>query len=440
LISKPSVVEKFISPKEEKKIETKLTIGVGYSILKDSKEAVREAFDAMMQKSERKDPSFVILTSTVGYDQEQVLIEVKKLLPKKTKIYGYTSLMGIMTNDGFKIGEGVKEGGVLSLTGFFSEDMAFGVGAADLSEGVSAKEVAEIAARRALENAGNRRVSPKIVLMSTSPFGIGEHLAIAGVENVLGKKIPIVGGGVAAGYSDLVSGGEALFANEKVYQKGVVVTLVYTDLKIGHAFLSGFNPTGHKGIVTEMKTDEKGIHIVKIDNKPAAQVYNNWLDGKFKDYLGTSEMFLDKAVNYTFGIKIIEADESINWQMIVPFHFNPDDSITVGAIAPEGTELYLLESNPDLFIKRAGLATRLARGRGEITETEIAGVVLDQCGGTLLGIPGIDGWNKMIDEVAKASGNAPFIGVSNLGPYGYFLGVGNRYGEVTASITVFGKY
>lgn len=429
---------RFITPEEEE-IEVKLKMGVGYSINKDSKVAVQEAYTGMMEQLEGKEPVFAILSSSVGYDQEQVLREVNQLLPE-TKIYGYTSLLGIMTNDGFHIGEGVSEGYVLSLMGFASDEMVFGVGACSLDEVASPQEAGKTAVTRAIANAGKTTgEKPKVILMSTSPFGIKEDLVIAGVESVLGEDVPIVGGGVAAGYADLVSGGEALFANKEVYRKGVVVVPIYTGLKIGHAFLAGFNPTGHKGIVTKFERNG-GNRIIKIDDKPAARVYNDWLDGLFDEYLGTSETILGEAVNHTFGKKIIEAEGFVNWQMIVPFHFNPDDSITVGAIAEEGNELHLLESNPELFIQRAALAVRLARSRGGITEREIAGVVLDQCGGTLLGIPvGITGWNEMISLVDAASGGAPFLGVSNLGPYGHFPGAGNRYGEVTASVLVFSK-
>ena len=423
----------------EEEMEVKLKMGVGYSTLEEVEKAVNQAYDRMTEQLEGESPIFVIFTSTVGYSQEEALAEVNRIMPE-VKVYGYTSLFGIMNNEGFHVGEGVEEGKSLSLMGFASEEMEFGVGASSLDEAASPEEAGALAASRAIEDAGKEGL-PKIVFMSTSPFGMGEDLALSGVESVTGSQTPIAGGGVAAGYSDLVSGGEALFANDQVYQRGVVVAVVYTDLKIGHAFLAGFNPTGKSGTVTEIERDEEGIRIIEIDGEPAAKVYNDWLNGYFDEYLGTSEMFLGEAVNYTFGIKIIEADGFINWQMIVPFHFNPDDSITVGAIVSEGTELHLLQSSPELFIHRAALAVRLARSRGGITEREVAGVVLDQCGGTLLGIPeGISGWNQMVDEVVNVIGDVPFLGVSNLGPYGHFSGVGNGYGEVTAAVLVFSKY
>ena len=47
--------------------------------------------------------------------------------------------------------------------------------------------------------------------------------------------------------------------------------------------------------------------------------------------------------------------------------------------------------------------------------------------------------DKMVSQAVATVGSGPFLGVSNLGPYGHFEGVGNRYGEVTTSVLVFSK-
>ncbi|MCF7845169.1 MAG: FIST C-terminal domain-containing protein [Candidatus Pacebacteria bacterium] len=425
--------------------EVKLKIGTGYGVLSENTASeekeevvVLEAFNKMMEEL-GEDPSFVVLTSTVGFDQEKIIQEARKVLPEGVKIYGYTSLFGIMTKDGFKIGEGVEEGNVLSMMGFSGENLVVGVGGAELSEGDSPEQTAKIATERAIKDAG-KEDSPKIAMMASAHFGAGEDLFIKGAESVLGEQVPIVGGGAAAGYGDLVSGGESLFVNDKAYEKGVVVAVIYTDTKIGHAFLGGFNPAGPKGEVTEVARDEKGIRIITIDDQPAAEVYNEWLGGELDEFMGTSNMFLHKTLYHTLGIEVLESDGTKNWHMIITLHFNEDDSINIGTVIPEGTEIHLLESDPELFIERLGLAVRLARARGGVPQEEIAGVLVDQCGASLLGIPEKEGWDQMIEKTMEASGGAPFIGNSNLGPYGNFFGVGNRYGEVTPSVLIFSKY
>lgn len=431
--------EKELPVSVEEETEAKLEIGIGYSLKSNPQEAVLEAYEIMIDHLEGQEPKFVILVSTVGYDQELVLKEVNLLLPG-VKVYGYTSLMGIMTNSGFRLGREKNEGWVLGLAGFVSDEMVFGVGASNLAEAGSSEKAGELAILKAIENAGKSKDDlPKIILISTSPFGFGEDRVIAGVENILGNNIPFIGDGVVTDFVDLTSGGETLFANDKTYSSGVVVVPIYTNLKIGHAFLSGFNPTGDKGIATKVIRDNE-IRIMEIDNKPAAQVYNEWSGGLFTEFLGTSRIFLGKAISHTLGVKIIEQDGFVNWQMLTPSNFNTDNSLTVGVMVQEGTELHLLKSDQDLFIQRPALAVRLARGREGITEKEIAGVILNQCGGTLFGITdGLIGWEEMISQFILASGEAPFLGSSNLGSYSYFSGIGNKYGQMTASVIIFGK-
>lgn len=421
---------------EEKQIEAKLKIGVGYSInSQDLKTAVQETYTKMTEQLEGEKPVFAILFSTVGYDQEQILKEINLLMPG-TKIYGYTSTIGTMTNEGFHIGQEVTEGYTLGLMGFASSEMTFGVGVASLDEASSTFEVAKTAITRGIKDAGKSKDDkPKIVLITSAPFGIGEESVIAGLESVIGKEVPITGG--VAGKKIDFSGGEAMFANNKVYFNGVVAVPIYTDLKIGHIFLTGFNDTGKKGVVTKFKKDATGLHIVEIDHQPAAKVYNNWLDGLLDNYFGITDWFITTSLFHPLAKKLTEVGGFVNWQIVAPIHFNPDDSLTVGAMVEEGNELYLLEGNQKAFIDRIPLTVRLARSQGRITEKEIAGVVMDQCMTALIGTSGPDDWNSMAFSVDQAAGGAPFLGASSIGPYGYFLG--NRYTEITVSAIIFSK-
>ena len=434
-MSKAPIREEFVTP-PEKEIEVKLKMGVGYSTnSQDLKTAVQETYNRMMEQLGEEKPIFAILYSTVGYDQKQLLAEVNRLLPG-TKIYGYTSMIGVMTNDGVHVGEGKTEGYSMALMGFVSDHMTFGVGACSLDEAGSPFAAGKIAITRAIEDVGKTKEDmPKIVLVTTAPFGMGEEFVIAGIESILSEKVQLAGG--VAGKKGDFSGGEAMFANDKVYQNGVVAVPIYTDLKIGNMFLTGFNPTDKKGTVTKFRRDSQGLHIVEIDGKPAAKVYNDWHEGLFEKYLGTSDWFVAISLYHPLAKKIVGPEEFINWQILAPIHFNPDDSLTVGAAAEEGTVLHLLEGGPNVFLDRAPLTVRLARSEGEITEKEIAGVVMDQCMTALIGTAGPEDWSKMVSLINQASGNAPFIGAANIGPYGYYLR--NRYTEVTASVVVFSK-
>lgn len=421
----------------EREIGAKLFTGAGYSVKKDSKEAVQEAVERMKKQLGYREPKFVILYSTIGYDQNEVLTELNRLAPK-AKIYGYTSIVGTVTNEGFHVGEGASEGYSISLMGFSSDETTFGVGNADFDENESPRELGKLAITRAIENAGKtKNDSPKLVFITTAPFGNGmEEEFVAGVEEVLGEgKIPIVGG-IASG-DEAYTGGWTMFSNERVLEKGIVVAPVYTDLKVGYIYLAGFNPTEKKGVVTGFKKNSERI-LQKIDNRPAGEVLNDWLDGLLEEDLGTSNIIIPKMGIHPIAQKIIESGGFVNWALIYPWWFHPDNSVTVGVSAPAGTEIYLLEGDTELLIKRPALTSRLARSRGKITEKEIAGVVMDHCGGTMRAIPR-DRVDEMIPLINEAIGNAALIGTFNSGNYGYFAGVGNRYGNMMVNMVVFGK-
>jgi hypothetical protein len=141
---------------------------------------------------------------------------------------------------------------------------------------------------------------------------------------------------------------------------------------------------------------------------------------------------------HPLGIRTVEADGFVNWALIYPWWFHKDNSLTVGVGAPEGTEVYLLEGNPEMLIKRPALTARFARSRGGITRDEVAGVLMDHCGGTFRSIPR-GRRHEMVPYINEAVGDAPIIGTFNSGNYGYFRGVGNRYGNMMISMIVFGK-
>lgn len=413
----------------------KLKMGAGYSIQKDEKAALEEAYAKVKTQLGVKKPIFAILYSSYGYNQAVLLAEAKRFMPE-TKIYGYTSLLGTMTGDGFHIGG--EEGYSVALMGFASDQMTVGVGASDLTEASSAKEAGRLAIVRAIADAGKTATElPKFVFIVSAPFGQGmEEDVVAGVEEVLGPgKVPIMGG-VASG-NLAYTGGWAMFANDKVYEKGVVVAPVYTNLKVGYIYLAGFEPTEKKGIVTKFEKGQERI-IQEIDKKPAGVVLNDWMGGYLKDHLGTSDNIIPLMGLHPLAEKIVETGGYVNWALIYPWWFHPDNSLTVGVSAPVGTELYLLEGNPELLIQRPALTVRLARSRGQITEKEVAGVVMDHCGGTMRAIPQ-ERLSEEVPLVNAATGNKPFIGTFNSGNYGYFAGVGNRYGNMMVSMVVFGN-
>jgi hypothetical protein len=81
--------------------------------------------------------------------------------------------------------------------------------------------------------------------------------------------VPILGG---------TTGGPQLaaFGEREVYDKGVSLAAIYTDLPVGWTFEAGFDVQDKlSGIVTTFE----GQPLVEIDNSPSLDVHDKWLYG-----------------------------------------------------------------------------------------------------------------------------------------------------------------
>ncbi len=409
----------------------RLKIGAGESVKDDAKAAVEEAYQEMLAGLDNQKPQFVVLFGEVSYDSDEILAELNRLLGSGVRILGATSLVGVMSNGGFSIGDN----GSLAMMGFSSSDMTLGLGVSVLDDTSSASEAGRAAALNALEDAGKGiEEKPKIVLIYTGSFELGiDEEILSGIVEVFGNDVPVVGGVASDTH---FAGNWRVFANTRSYQKGVVVGAIYTDLKVGYKFLCGFNPTQTEGVAT--KIADKGRKIKEIDQRPADVVYNEWLDGLLTEKLGTDGFFIDVTCLHPLGERIVEVGGIANYRLIYPHHFNVDSSLTVGSDVKEGGIVYLLEGSRDMLVERPALTARLARSLGRITEEEIAGGLMDYCSGTMLCIPE-EARDAIGPKINDALGNAPFIGLFSCGEFGYFAGVGNKFGNCMSSMIVFSK-
>jgi hypothetical protein len=114
-----------------------------------------------------------------------------------------------------------------------------------------------------------------------------EDDVIAGVSEVVGKQIPIIGG--TAG-DNLRMLGSYQFANGKVYKDAAIATAISSELKIGFAFGHGYVPTDETCVVT--KSD--GYTVYELDKKPAGEVYAKMLGIKMNELWDTKSKIMVK--------------------------------------------------------------------------------------------------------------------------------------------------
>lgn len=405
---------------EEK--EAGIEIGYGWSTRGDVSSAVEEAARNVKDQMEHE-PEWVLLFSTVGYPLDTMVKEVHKAFPK-AKVFGETSCLGVITNDGFHLGQV----GSLALLGIWSPKLEFGVGTGTLEEFKTGEEMGRNAVLRAIRDAGKDTAdTPQLILMVPCAIGSEEEI-LKGVDGVFGKgRVPVFGGAAA---DNAIQGDWRIFVNGEVYNNSVGVTLIYSELKLGYAFLSGFNPTEHEATITKAE----GRIIYELDYRPAGSVYNEWLGGRLSKKLNEGgNILLDTNLD-PLGEKL----GTFSYLLIHPKEFHPDTkALEVFANVKEGTEVHLLSGNPEMLVERPALTCRLARANGKIPKDKVAGGILIYCAGTMLAIPE-ESRSEIAPKINEVLGGSPFIGGWTFGEQGYFPEGVNRHGNLMSSMIVFG--
>jgi len=448
---------KVINKDGQQSMESKepLVMGAGWSSNDLEMEAVQESIEMMLNKMGETSPEFVMIYSESSYDNLKILAEVNNQLGEDVKVYGWTSFQNTVTNAGMQ---------KFSILGF-SNRLKAGVGGCSLDEVnypgengskeevfKSAISAAEIATKRALENAGKESGDkPRMVLISGATYFLPgtlknpvEERYIEGIENIVGKGVPIVGGLAA---DTAASGNEKVFVNNKVYDFGSIsVAVLYTDVKIGlegsspkvgYGFLGGFTPTTKSAVVTKVE----GHVLYELDNRPCAEVYNEWTNGALGSRIGTTDWVIDYTALYPLAEKISMEDEVPGYyNKLIHYFNNPEPGVCkLACEVEEGTTLYFLEGTTNMFVNRGALTAMFARSQGKITTEEIAGGYMVFCAGSFLTIDKLD-YGKIATSIDESLGGAPFIGGYEFGGFGSFFGAAkNVFTTQMCSFLVFAK-
>lgn len=381
-------------------------------------------------------PDFIIVSCTEGYDLHEIISFISSRYPD-TQVHGGTSCYGVMTECGLaaEAGQGV------GMLGIFDPDGSYGVGIATIDD--DAVAVGEAVTRMALEQADCPGEVPAMVLLTSAP-GCEEQL-IEGVGNVIGSDVPVAGGSAA---DNTVSGRWRQFTRDTVTDDGVVVTVLFPSTEILFAFHSGYEPTAAKGVITKsggfVETQMRGEAtkaskriLVEIDNKPAAQVYNEWAGGIIEGELECGGNILQQSTLNPLGKIAGYIADVPYYQLTHPETVTPDGAITLFADIDQGDEVVLMQGTIESLIARAGRVALSALETNMCDSTEIAGAFVVYCAGCMLAV------QHRLDEVVESFKTAlpgvPFLGTFSFGEQGCFLSGENRHGNLMISVLLITK-
>jgi hypothetical protein len=414
-------------------------VGTGWSIKENAEEAVQEAVEIALEGKKDKIPDFSIIFASSGSDMETILSTARNLFRNKTKIYGGTSdSRAVMTNKGFAKAterayeyakmEGKRSLAIMTIT---SKDIVFGVGSANFSDYPSIQEASKAAVLNAIKSAGkSQNELPKAILI-TPGRGMEEE-AIEGIEKVVGKNTPILGG---------TPGGPTfgVFGENKVYDKGVSLAAIYTNFSVGWTFEGGFDiEDPSTGIVTKVE----GQAIVEIDNRPALDVYDEWLGGEieklFKQY-GKFDLVRGLLNLHPIYRKYRSPDGKIYSLFSHPW---PKDktlkerSVMTSTKIKVGERIHLSHGTWETLLNRIANLPQNAKiqGKIDINKKPICGIGYI-CAGVMGTIPETER-AKLPLLINYANNDAPFIAPFTWGEQGNFPGIGNKHGNLLTSFLV----
>lgn len=432
-------------PKEKVRKTGEVTgtdVGTGWSTKENPEEAVKEAVDMTLEGARDKTPDLAIIFASSGSDMAVILSKARQLFGTGTKIYGGTSdSRAVTTEEGFvKVtergyGQALMEGkrGLAIMT-IGSEDITFGVGSANFSVYPSVQEASKVAILNAIRSAGKPEGELPKIIMVTPTLGVEEEV-LEGIEQVVGKDTPVLGGSAGGPTS-------AVFGEDEVYGEGVSLTVIYTDLPIGWTFEGGFDVTAPQtGVVTKVE----GQIIVEIDNRPALDVYNEWLGGKIERLyreVGEPDVIRDLLTLHPLYRKYTSASGQDYFLFSHPWPKDDkliDRSVMTSTKIGVGEKVYLSHGTWETLVNRIGNLPRNAKVRGgiNVNQKPIFGLGYI-CAGVMGTIPEEER-EKLPLLINYANNDAPFIANFTWGEQGHFPGVGNKHGNLLTSFLVIGE-
>ena len=387
------------------------------SSLKDEADAVGQIKQKIAKSGQ---PKLLVFTCTVAYDVDRVYSLIRQEF-SDIPIQGGTSCSAIMTDDGYIS----QDGRAVAAMGFYDEDCEFGVGSED--KGDDPKAAAKKALEEAIDNADRSGELPNAVWLICSPGG--EEQIIEGLTESLGEDFPLIGGSSA---DNTIEGHWKQFSHKGVHDNNVTVVAIFDDNKvIATSFHSGYDPSKNIGKVT--KAGDRVIF--EIDNKPAAEVYNEWSQGAIKDQMAGGQILAASNV-FPIGRKVGKISNLDYYCLSHPETVTENKGITVFTDIFEGEEITCMTGSVDLLVARAGNVVHSALETESLSKDQITGAMIIFCAGCMMTIG--DRMPEAAANLKKELGEGvPFFSMFTFGEQGSLAGGENRHGNLMISVLLF---
>ena len=340
-------------------------------------------------------------------------------LPAPVALHGATSCLGAMTQAGTTA--------QVAAFALIDADGAYGT-AMRAFAGIpfAAAQEATLAALEAADRAGEQ---PELIWVSATP-GTEEEV-LDGIEAVVGKDVPIIGGSAA---DNSVAGDWYVFDGHGRQGDGVIVSVLFPSGPVSFAYQNGYAPMAHSGTVTRCD----GRTVQEIDGKPALDVYLDWTGGAVpvdREDTATQSILAESTLT-PLGREVAQVGGVPYYLLAHPAGARTTGEIDLFANVEEGEVLTCMSGTIKGLTDRAGRVASLAIAAGSLPKSEVKGALMIYCGGCML--PVQDQIDDVVSGVNAALDGKPFLGAFTFGEQGRIVGAGNRHGNLMISCIVFG--
>ncbi|WP_146348422.1 FIST signal transduction protein [Phaeobacter marinintestinus] len=395
-----------------------MKIIVATSTAPSAEQAVADIIGQM--PTAKSDPDFIAVHFSAVYDQAVIQNGLRNLA--KGSFHGATSCQGVMSDTGMQSINGLGAGA------FCIWDPEGAYGTAMRPIGDNARASARDATEAALRAAGRYGEAPDMVWLSTVPGT--EEAVLEGVQSVLGRNVPILGGSAA---DNDVSGNWSVFDRDSCAENGVAVSVLFPSGDVSFAYHNGYAPTLHSGQVTKAN----GRRLIEIDNRPAADVYCGWTGGAVQPKTPTSESasILADSTLSPLGRHLRNVGTVPYFRLAHPSTLHPDGSLDLFADVSEGDVLTLMQGSVSSLTERAGKVTCLAGRVGGMSQDDVKGALVVYCGGCMMAVQ--DRMDDVVGGINNVLSGKPFMGIFSFGEQGMAFDGQNHHGNLMISSIVF---
>lgn len=405
--------------------------------------SIRSAFESAMSTLVRKlggDPTLLLIYVTEGYPAGE-LRRLLDFLPASIRVQGATSSRAVMTEDGIHS----EAGRALGLFGIRDPHGIYGVGAAPLD--VSPQTAGRQAAAAALTDSGRPNRRPALVWMNASPGD--EEAVIRGIQEVVGRQVPILGGSAA---DDHAAGHWKLLTRSALTRDAVVVSVLAPRYRLAHAQHNACRAAGRSGVATAAT----GRRLERLDDRPAAEVYREWTADRFAVPLPADGKLLAAGARAPLGRPLAldaeppseasaeasrepsaAATEAVGFAPLQPYAMNAGGALELFAEVQAGESLSLLDGAPDCQPDCASRTTAAAIEGAAWAPDDPLGALLAHSAGSLIVLGAR--LPQVVDGLNATLRGRPFLGFFSFGEQGAPGGGAAAHGNLSVSSLVFAR-